>query len=246
MTKAWAAGLYEDGTGNELAKDLHWQAELWRRLVSSIAAPSPDSQIAKTLDRLSTNELALDLPARISLFGHSRVPAGELQVLAALGKHRDVHLWLNHPSAAVWDKLRDSSGIEVRADSRDAQRVENLLLGTLGRDIREFQRSITSATDSFVDEVIAGPARPDSLLGRLQRDIVADQFGQGSKKPAPSDQSIQVHSCHGRARQVEVLREVVVGLLDDDPTLEPRDILVMVPDIESYAPPNVTQHTRSG
>jgi exodeoxyribonuclease V gamma subunit len=33
-----------------------------------------------------------------------------------------------------------------------------------------------------------------------------------------------------------VLRDVLLGLLEDDPTLEPRDILVMCPDIEGYAP----------
>ena len=47
---------------------------------------------------------------------------------------------------------------------------------------------------------------------------------------------MQVHSCHGPARQIDVLREVLLGLLQDDPTLEPRDILVMCPDIETYAP----------
>ena len=51
-----------------------------------------------------------------------------------------------------------------------------------------------------------------------------------------ADRSVQVHACHGPARQVEVLREVLVGLLEDDPTLEPRDILVMCPDIETFAP----------
>ena len=33
-----------------------------------------------------------------------------------------------------------------------------------------------------------------------------------------------------------MLREVLLGLLEDDPTLEPRDMLVMCPDIEAYAP----------
>ena len=51
-----------------------------------------------------------------------------------------------------------------------------------------------------------------------------------------ADRSLQVHACHGPARQVDVLREVLVGMLQDDPTLEPRDILVMCPDIESFAP----------
>ena len=53
---------------------------------------------------------------------------------------------------------------------------------------------------------------------------------------AAGDRSVQVHACHGAARQVDVLREVLLGLLEDDPTLEPRDILVMCPDIETYAP----------
>ena len=51
-----------------------------------------------------------------------------------------------------------------------------------------------------------------------------------------SDRSVQVHACHGRARQVEVLRDAILHLLDEDPTLEPRDVIVMCPDIETFAP----------
>ena len=47
---------------------------------------------------------------------------------------------------------------------------------------------------------------------------------------------MQVHACHGRARQVEVLRDAILHLLDEDPTLEPRDVIVMCPDIETFAP----------
>ena len=52
----------------------------------------------------------------------------------------------------------------------------------------------------------------------------------------PADRSVVLHAAHGPDRQVEVLREVLVGLLADDPTLEPRDIVVMCPDIETFAP----------
>jgi len=52
----------------------------------------------------------------------------------------------------------------------------------------------------------------------------------------PNDRSLQVHACHGRVRQVEVVRDAILHLLDDDPTLEPRDIIVMCPDIEVFAP----------
>jgi exodeoxyribonuclease V gamma subunit len=47
---------------------------------------------------------------------------------------------------------------------------------------------------------------------------------------------LQVHACHGRVRQVEVLRDAILHLLKDDPTLEPRDVIVMCPDVETFAP----------
>ena len=78
---------------------------------------------------------------------------------------------------------------------------------------------------------------PGSLLTWLQADIAGNSTVDPAERPLDTDDhSVQVHACHGRARQVEVLREVLLGLLADDPTLEPRDILVMCPDIETYAP----------
>ena len=84
--------------------------------------------------------------------------------------------------------------------------------------------------------------RGSDLLSWLQQDIAANALPDRSGRTLdPADRSVQVHACHGPARQVEVLREVLLGLLADDPPpgqppLEPRDILVMCPDIEAYAP----------
>ncbi|MGA8246732.1 MAG: exodeoxyribonuclease V subunit gamma, partial [Nocardioides sp.] len=77
-------------------------------------------------------------------------------------------------------------------------------------------------------------------LGRLQSDLAANRLPTpdelAERSLAAGDRSVQVHACHGPSRQVEVLREVLVGLLEDDPTLEPRDIVVMCPDVETFAP----------
>ena len=76
---------------------------------------------------------------------------------------------------------------------------------------------------------------PATLLQRLQRDL-RDDAAPGGHELAPGDRSVQVHACHGPHRQVEVLREVVLGLLAADPTLEPRDVLIACPDVETFAP----------
>jgi exodeoxyribonuclease V gamma subunit len=81
-----------------------------------------------------------------------------------------------------------------------------------------------------------GPAPAATLLGSLQADLAGGRRTDDPPPLADDDRSVQVHSCHGRTRQVEVLREVVLGLLAADPTLEPRDVLVMCPDVETFAP----------
>ena len=77
---------------------------------------------------------------------------------------------------------------------------------------------------------------PATLLRRLQRDLRDDGAPAGDHVLAADDRSVQVHACHGPHRQVEVLREIVLGLLADDPTLEPRDVLIACPDVETFAP----------
>lgn len=57
-----------------------------------------------------------------------------------------------------------------------------------------------------------------------------------SLTPEVTSARVEVHSCHGRLRQVEILRETLLGVLDEDPSLEPRDIVVMVPDVAAFAP----------
>ena len=91
-------------------------------------------------------------------------------------------------------------------------------------------------TDEYLLGSAGGDDRPDTLLGWLQSDITANAVRREGRTLKPDDRSVQVHSCHGPARQIDVLREVLLGLLADDETLEPRDILVMCPDIETYAP----------
>ena len=234
LLAAWADS---PGDVTALPADLAWQPELWRRLVAAVGGPDPVERQRATVASLRSEPGAFDLPERLSLFGHTRLPSTEIELLAALGEHRDVHLWLPHPSPVLWDALGDVEGGAVpRREDRSVERVAHPLLATLGRDTRELQRSL--AAIPLVDEpVSAALEAPATLLGWLQGDLRANAVGdRRARTVAEHDRSVQVHACHGPARQVEVLREVLLGLLSDDPTLEPRDVLVMCPDVETYAP----------
>ena len=231
----WSAGRDTDGCGRPLAADLAWQPELWRRLTARVDGPSPLERQAETVARLREDPEAYDLPVRLSLFGHTRLSVTEVELLDALAAERDVHLWLPHPSPALWEALTGPGGAVDRATDDSHQRVRHPLLSSLGRDTRELQRGLSAAAIA-TDEELPLPALPATLLGWLQSDLAADLPRPEERVLADGDRSVQVHACHGVARQVDVLREVLLGLLADDPTLEPRDVLVMCPDIETYAP----------
>ena len=246
MVRAWARAHDTDGTGRALPDEAWWQAELWRRLRARIAIPGPAERLDEACARLRADADLVDLPPRLSLFGLTRLPAGRLAVLRALAAHRDVHLFLLHPSPVLWAAVAAATAprppIVRRAGDVTATLPANSLLASWGQDARELQLVVGGGD---VDHHHPVAAAGDSLLARIQADVRADRPPPGEPLPAandtrplldPADRSVQVHACHGRARQVEVARDAILHMLQDDPSLEPRDVIVMCPDIETFAP----------
>lgn len=224
-----------DGDLGELPGDLAWQPPLWRALVTTVGADPPHVRHDKTIARLRDGPA--DLPARLSLFGHTRLACTDVQLLDALAVHHDLHLWLPHPSDELWRALagfQGADGLLPRRQDTSRRAAQHPLLETLGRDVRELQRALPAARAT--DEFLGATTKPDTLLGWLQADIAGNAPRPAGRSLSDADRSVQVHACHGPARQIDVLREVLLGLLEDDPTLQPRDIVVMCPDIDTYAP----------
>ena len=237
MVRGWAAGDVE------LPESARWQALLWQRLRIRLGRSGPAERLQDACERLVADPELLELPERISLFGLTRLPRGYLDVLGAVAAGRDVHLFLLHPSPALWEAVARHPPVVRRADDPTAQAPRNRLLASWGQDAREMQLALGAR--QHAEHHHAGDFGAKHLLERLQADVRADRSPPGAPLPgepderpplAAADRSVQVHACHGRARQVEVLRDAILHLLAEDETLEPRDIIVMCPDIETFAP----------
>ncbi|SER90758.1 DNA helicase/exodeoxyribonuclease V, gamma subunit [Vreelandella subterranea] len=78
------------------------------------------------------------------------------------------------------------------------------------------------------------------LLSQLQDDIreLRPVAETQTHWPAldPADDSLVFHIAHGPQREVEILHDQLLAAFSADPALRPRDIIVMVPDIDRYAP----------
>lgn len=249
MLCAWAAGDDVDAGGESLAGADKWQAALWRHLRNKVGVPSPAERLLGACERLRADPAVVDVPARLSIFGLTRLPASHVQVLSALAAHREVYLFLLHPSAALWAKVGERAAqwppIVRRRDDSTATLPQNPLLASWGHDAREMQLVVGAPGEARHSEARHVEGAAASLLERVQADVRADHAPPGAPFPGqperraslhPLDRSLQVHSCHGLARQVEVVRDAILHLLADDPTLEARDVIVMCPDIERFAP----------
>ncbi|MFC1523969.1 exodeoxyribonuclease V subunit gamma [Thermodesulfobacteriota bacterium] len=229
----------------ERGRDEGWQAELWRKLV----ALSDDDHRVKMhhacLKRLGDHgfDSAL-LPSRIGIFGISSLPPYHVQLFAALARHIEVHFFLLSPCAEYWGEI--VSGKEmIRLERRFQQTAEELYLeegnsilaamGQLGRDFLGLLHQ--EELVEFEDFIAPGE---ETLLHILQSDILylreTSNSGLGQRISKGQDDSIRFQSCHSPLRELEVLRDYLLDLLDGNPDITPRDILVMTPDIDTYGP----------
>ena len=224
MVRGWAEG------------GRHWQAELWRRLRDADRrARARRSGCDAACERLRAEPDLVDLPAAAVRCSASRAcPPASSTVLRALAAHRDVHLFLLHPSPALWEQVAAQAPAWSRAREDPTARLpRNRLLASWGQDARELQlvlgRTATSTEHHPVEHRDGHAARPPA--GRRPRR--PRRRRPGSSHDRSDRRSTPATAAPARSRS---LRDAILHLLADDPTLEPRDVIVMCPDIETFAP----------
>lgn len=234
MLAAWADGSDTDGAGAPVPDDLAWQPDFWRAVRREIGHPHPAEELAERCAVVRENPHAIDLPERLSVFGPTRVTESLLDVLSAVSAHREVHLFVPHPSPALWETLAAAAptGARRRADNPPPRLAHPLLAG-LSRDVQDLQRRVAPVVDRDHHHPPTAAAPHNSVLAALQAGLRADE---PSASVRDADTSVEVHACHGAERQVEVLRDRLLHLFAADAGLQPRDVLIMCPDVEAFAP----------
>jgi exodeoxyribonuclease V gamma subunit len=246
----------------ERGEPAEFQAELFRALVARHGAFHMAARARAFIEAATQPEPALaGLPRRVSLFGVAALPPLFVELLAALGHHTELHLFVLSPSREHWAEIRSRREItravgprgvaDPAAEEALLLTVGNPLLASLGRVGRDFQFVLESAVDYIEGEedLYVEPTRGPvgaTMLATIQSDILglrhrSPRGRAGVAEATPRvldrhDRSVAVHACHGPMREIEVLREQILGMREDDPSLEPRDIVVMTPDLEAYAP----------
>ncbi|MCU0595475.1 MAG: exodeoxyribonuclease V subunit gamma [Desulfobacterota bacterium] len=226
----------------EKGKARHWQAVLWRELVRGHEREHRAALGKELFTAIEQGtEQPAGIPGRISVFGISALPRFHVQVFASLSQISQVTLFLMNPSREYWGDILDTWEMKKKARKVEAvsegelhmEKGNSLLasMGRLGRDFFEMIQEFDAEEFSTYEE-----PNEEGLLSCVQLDILKLQEREGKKAVSPHDLSIQIHSCHSPMREAEVLRDRLLRMFEEDPGLLPKDILVMMPDVETYAP----------
>ncbi len=240
------------------ADPLDPQAILWRHVAQGRGYRA--RRIQAYLDRFegADKPLPTGLPARLSAFATLNISPDVLRVMATQARVGELHFYLPTPVRSYWGDLQTLAE-RLRSGAPDpfgAEAGENRLLEAWGAAGRDFMAVLGSyevvhpagEISAYVDPEqdlrpgMAEDGLSDSLLHRLQRDLF-HRRGQASGPLRDTlrhdDPSLQVHACHTRLRELQVLHDQLRGLLEDprfDPPLQARDIAVLAPDIDPYVP----------
>ncbi|MCE9862500.1 exodeoxyribonuclease V subunit gamma, partial [Aeromonas caviae] len=242
-----------------------WQPELWRELVARTLALSPSGYHRANLyeafihELERTRDLPGRLPQRVFVFGISALPPRYVEALLALGSRPEVevHLFVTNPCRYYWGDLLDrktlarlENKLKPGTDLETLQGPANPLLasmGKLGRDyLHQLMELEVPQIEAFVDIEDRDDEGKATLLRAIQKDVLelaergAGEFNLDAshhKSPVSLDDgTLQIHACHGPMRELEVLHDRLLALFEQDPTLTPKDVVVMMPDVNSYGP----------
>ncbi|HWP06780.1 MAG TPA: exodeoxyribonuclease V subunit gamma [Polyangiaceae bacterium] len=227
--RAWEGG----GTVSVGPED-RFQALLLRKVSERLRARHVGELELTLLARLGEGR-PLGLPERISVLGVSTLPPLFVRILVALAAQSEVHLYLFAPSPVLEPEVRPDAKRPLLAGlGKVGVELDSILAATLAE-----QRVEAVRHDHFEHPAAAsGVGAPPTLLTALQASLFDPDAPPLSAQPLASrDESIVVHACHGPTREVEVLHDQLLSLLTraEDP-VPPEDVLVLVSELETYAP----------
>lgn len=204
------------------------------------------------------------LPRRVIVFGLSALPEQSLEVLQAVSRFSQVLLGVNNPCQHYWANIlsekdyfrsrgrhRPKPGLPAQTAPEQLHLFAHPLLAAWGKQGRDYiglleeldnpeqYQNLFAEQGQRID--LFESYGEDCLLNQLQDDIlqlrpVAESRELWPALDAEQDQSLRFHVAHGPQREVEVLHDQLLAAFDADASLKPREIIVMVPDINQYAP----------
>lgn len=248
---AWYQGETINNDDGSFVQLSAWQSDLWLRLTKT--TPYDPLELMKSAINNIEDNVNL-LPQRISFFGINAMAPMWLAFINAISEHTQVHFFHLNPCFNYWGDIKTQKQAlqhmtEWTSGYDDiSSLVGNPILANLGQQGREFlallQQYSTIDIDVYqsflaneinTDDTKTTSFIADSTLASIQEDILTLTDGC-QRSHTKIDDSIVITSAHSALREVQGLHDWLLHQFNTDNSLTPKDVLVMCPQVEEYAP----------
>ena len=247
----WEKQIYEFDDSS--LGEHQWQGELWWEIIQKVQAKGLPvthraSLLQDFLQVLQGPQNVNELPENVIFFGFSTLPKHQVEALSLLSSHMDVHILTPNPCEHYWGDIVDEkvqARLRLKNKKIHLQDAGNDLLASLGTLGKDYQRLLLDV-DNVQEHDLFVTNEDDSILAQLQNQILHLQ--QGKKSPIEihmTDESVKAVGCHSPMREIEVLHDHLLNTFNQNDhsengelknSLVPQDVVVMIPDVASYAP----------
>jgi len=218
LTACWEKGntFFPADADESIRNHEQWQMALWNELFQK---DSPYIHLSSILSSIIEREGVYDgKPARVVLFGSTFMGDSSLRFFNHLSRYIPVDHFILSPCCKFedyhmpllknWGSLFEGFVDLMKGFSSD-NKMEN--------------------HSEFIDD------RETSLLCEIRNRLLNDTVQEDKVFISADDSSLRIVSTRGKWREVEALKNRILKLLDDDPTLNLTDIGVLAPDINEYS-----------
>lgn len=245
MLARWESGR---GGGAEPDAAERWQAALWRSLRAQGGEP-----LWKQFARVEGLEGSpADLSAAFAhgipryravfVFGVSSMPRPYVAFFDRLAAVLPVTAYAFNPCGEFW--LEDPRWRKALREAREggggmkeALQLAHPLLGTLAMGCQGLLAEWVDRLEGRHEDLPEPEAAADTVLSRLQRQLLERKAEDGRGKPLPAgDASVAVHRASTPRREMEIVRDGLLAWFAAHPGSHPRDAVVLCADWETYAP----------
>lgn len=217
----------------------HWQTRLWKKLLKLYGR----SRMQCCREFLGQSAPVAGLPRRLTVFGVGSLPPLYLDIFFKIASDTDLHFFYLTPCREYWENLYSIR--EQRWLCKDDEMPEpgNPLLASWGESGRELFANLLThqdstpyvSTDDLLFDDFISPGNSGSVLEHIQQDILTMHDARCDGRKLEPDDSLEILNCHSPRREIEVLHDKLISLIHSGKA-EPRDVIVMAPDINDYLP----------
>ncbi|MBN2801947.1 MAG: exodeoxyribonuclease V subunit gamma, partial [Deltaproteobacteria bacterium] len=223
-----------------------WQPYLWREILNILGSNHQGKTgllFFKTLKKgnykkedigryihLQSDCCTWMIPKRIYIIGVTSLSPFYLQTVVALSTVVEVSMFLPVLSREYFFEGQNFKNREF----------SNGMWAIAGKTASVFHSLIadyTGGIDIIEKEIFENEYKNDSLLNLIRADAFnyAEVDSDVPLRKIKRDDSIAVHLCHNQLREVEVLKDQLLNMIDED-GIALEDIIVMAPNMGEYAP----------